>query len=83
MHEVCIPHSIPRAWEKKEEKSDTNNERVVKNLEERNVRTKGKSPKQDLTSAKDLNIELLEGRESHYYRLDYLTNLTYSLIYGP
>ena len=25
--------------------------------------TKGKSPKQDLTNAKDLHMELLEGRE--------------------
>ena len=33
-------------------------------MEDRNVGTKGKSPKQDLT------IELPEGRESSYYRLD-------------
>ena len=38
---------------------------------ERNVGTiRGKSPKQDLISAKDLTIELLEGRESRYHRLD-------------
>ena len=43
--------------------------------------TKEKSPKQDLTSAKDLTIELNEGRESPYHRLD-LINLNYSLIYG-
>ena len=47
--------------------------RVVTNLEERNVGTKGKSPKQGLTSAKDLTIELFEGGESPYHRLDYLT----------
>ena len=41
-----------------------------------------KSPKQGLISAKDLPIELHEGWESPYHRLDYLTNLTYSLIYG-
>ena len=35
-----------------------NNARVVRNLEERNVGTKEKSPKQGLTSAKDLTIEL-------------------------
>ena len=33
-------------------------------MEEGNVGTKGKSPKQDLTKAKDLTIELLKGRES-------------------
>ena len=31
---------------------------------------KGKSPKQGLTSAKDLSIELPEERESPYYKLD-------------
>ena len=31
---------------------------------------RGKSPKQGLTSAKNLPIELLEGRESPYNRLD-------------
>ena len=31
-------------------------------MEERNVGTKGKSPKQDLTNAKDLTIELIEGK---------------------
>ena len=39
-------------------------------MEERNVGTKGKSSKQDLTSVKDLTIELPEGRESPYHRLD-------------
>ena len=38
---------------KQEEEADKNNVRVI-NLEERNVGTKGKSPKQNLTSAKDL-----------------------------
>ena len=32
------------------------------------------SHKQGLTSAENLNVELSEERESHYYRLDYLTN---------
>ena len=36
--------------------------RVVRNLEEKNVSTKGKSPKQGLNSANDLTIELSEGR---------------------
>ena len=39
-------------------------------MEERNVGTKGKSPKQGLTSAKDLTIKLPEGCESYYYGLD-------------
>ena len=30
----------------------------------------GKSPKQGLTSAKDLPMELPEGRESPYHKLD-------------
>ena len=46
-----------------------NNARVVGNLEERNVGMKGKSPKQDITSAKDLTIELPEGSESPYHRI--------------
>ena len=39
-------------------------------MEERNVGTKGKSPIQGLTSTKDLTIELPDGRESPYHRLD-------------
>ena len=38
--------------------------------------TKGKSPKQDLTSAKVLTIELPERRESPHDRLD----LTYPIV---
>ena len=50
-----------RARVKQEEKNrHKNNARVVGNLEERNVGTNGKSHKQDLTSAKDLTIELPE-----------------------
>ena len=47
-----------------------NNARVVRNLEEMNVGTKGKSPKQGLISSKDLPIDLSEGWESPYHRLD-------------
>ena len=40
-------------------------------MEVRNVGTiRGKSPKQGMTSAKELTIELPEGRESPYNRLD-------------
>ena len=77
---MCIPHSIPRARVKQKEEADKNNARVVKKLKERNVGTikgernvgiiEGKSPKQNLTSAKDLTIELPDGRESPYHRLD-------------
>ena len=68
MHEVCIPLSTHRAFEKQSEarrrnKHKNNRKRVVRNLKERNVGTKWKSPKQSLTSARDLTIELPEGRE--------------------
>ena len=39
-------------------------------MEEMNVGTKGKILKQGLTNAKDLPMELPEGRESPYHRLD-------------
>ena len=53
-------------------------------MEGKNVGTiGGKSSKQGLISAKDLSIELPEGCESSYHRLDLITNLTCSLIYGP
>ena len=38
-------------------------------MEETDVGTKGKSPEQDLTSAKYITIELPEGRESPYHKL--------------
>ena len=43
---------------KQEEETDENKARVVRNLEERNVGTKEKCPKQSLTSARDTPIEL-------------------------
>ena len=39
-------------------------------MEERNVGTKGKTPKKGLTNAKDLHMGFPEGRESPYNRLD-------------
>ena len=39
-------------------------------MEERNVGTNGESPKQGLTSDTNLSIQLLEWRESPYYRSD-------------
>ena len=41
-----------------------NSKRVARNLDERNVDTKGKCHKQDLIRAEDLTIELPEGHES-------------------
>ena len=39
-------------------------------MEERNVGRKGKSPKKGLTNAKDPPMELPEGRDSLYHRLN-------------
>ena len=36
----------------------------------KSIKTKGKSPKQGLTNAKDLPMEFPDGRESPYHRLD-------------
>ena len=47
-----------------------NSKRVVRNMEERNVGTKENCPKRGLTSPEDIAIELSEGRESPYHRLD-------------
>ena len=47
-----------------------NSKRVVRNLEERNVGTKRRSRKQNLTSAKDLTIKLTDGCDYPYHRLD-------------
>ena len=68
MHNECIPHRIPRAWEQQEwskkKKADT---RIIVNsmkygIKDR-VNYKGKSPKQGLASAKDLTMELSGGCE--------------------
>ena len=80
----CVSHTLYLAHGNSEGEARGRNrhrnyERLVRNLEEG---TKRESPKQGLTSAKDLAIELSEGRESPYHILDYLTNLTYSLIYA-
>ena len=46
--------------------------RLVINLKERNLGTKEKSPKQGLASAKNLTVNLNEGRDLIYHRLDYI-----------
>ena len=40
--------------------------------EEKNVSTKGKSPRQGLTDDKDLTMMLPEGHDFPYHRLDYI-----------
>ena len=81
---VCISRMGTSIVEEEEEVDTRNSKRVVKNLKERNVDTKKKSPKQGLTSAEDLTIKLRnKGRDSTYHSQIKLTNLTYSIIYGP
>ena len=76
MHEVCVSHIVYLAHGNKKGEARSrnrhkrNSNRVVRNLEEMNVGTKGKSPKQGLITAKDLPIELSEGCDSPYHRLD-------------
>ena len=74
MHGVCIPHSIPTHGNSKGEARRRGRQKrsniVVRNLEERNVGTKGKCPKQGLISAKDLTVQLPEGCEFPYHRLN-------------
>ena len=69
MHGVCTEYPtqyISRMGSKGEarrrNRHNGNNKKVVRNLGERNVGTKEESPKQSLTSAEDLTIELPEGR---------------------
>ena len=57
--------SMGTARIKQEEEADM---RII--VKEWNVGTKGKRPKQGLTNAKDLPMELPDGRESPYHRLD-------------
>ena len=69
---------------KQEEETDKNDVRVARNLEERNVGRKGKSLKQGLISAKDLTIELPEGRDCSamlviYGSLEHSINITSTL----
>ena len=54
---------------KEEREADTiNNIERLRNLEEINVGTMEKSPKQGLISPEDLTMMLPEGRHSSYYR---------------
>ena len=76
-------HGNSKGKTKGRSRYNNHSNRVVRNMEERNVGTKGKSPKQDLTSPKELTTEISEGSKSLYNKFDQLINLTYSLIYGP
>ena len=45
-----------------------NSKRVIRNIEERNVGTSIKYPKQGLIASDDLTIILTKGRDSSYHR---------------
>ena len=68
-HTVYLAHGDSKGEARGRSRHKRNSNGVVRNLEERNVGTKGKNPKQGLISAKDLPIELTEGYESPYHRL--------------
>ena len=53
-----------------EHQHHNHSKRVVRNLEEWKVGTKGKNLKQDLASTADPTIYLLGGHESPYHTLD-------------
>ena len=80
MHEVCI-HTVYLAHENSNgemrgRRYNKNSKRVLWNLEQRNVRIiKGKNPKQGLVSAKDLTIELPDGRD--FPNIDYIISIYY------
>ena len=44
-------------------------------MEQRNLGTKGKSPQQDLTSTKDLTIELSEGQKKDHELYKQITGM--------
>ena len=58
MHEVCVSHTVYLAAHensKDEARGRGRHKNHSNRVEERNVGTKGKSPKQGLTSGKDLD----------------------------
>ena len=69
-HTVYLVHENSKGETRGRNRHKNNSKRVVRNLEERNVGTKVISPKQRITNIKDLTIELPEGRESSYHRLN-------------
>ena len=69
-HKGYLAHGSSKGEIRERSKHKNHSHRVVWNMEEKIVGKKGKNLKQDLTNAKDLTIELPEGRESPYHRLD-------------
>ena len=70
-HTGYLAHGNSKGEARRRSRHENNSKGGVTDIEERNVGTKGKSPKQGPTSAKDLTIELPKVRESPYhYRLD-------------
>ena len=84
MHGVCIYTGYiahGNSIVKQEEGADT---RIIIVKERYRIWKEGTwahKGEKSLTRAKDLTIELREGRDFLYHRLK--TNLTYSLLYGP
>ena len=60
-HTGYLAHGNSEGEARGRNRHENNSNRVARNLEEKNVGTKAKSPKQGPTSAKDLTIELPEG----------------------
>ena len=58
MHEMCIPHSIPRVWHQQgwRKRKKQTQEWQQESSKKRNAGTKGKSSKEGLTSAKVWSI---------------------------
>ena len=72
----CVSHTRYPAHENRKDEArgrnnyKNNSNRVVRNQDKRNLRIKGKRLKHGITIAEDLTMELREGRESHYHKLD-------------
>ena len=77
-----LAHGNSKSEERGISRHKSNRKRVVRNLEERNVGTKGKRAKQGLTSTKDKTIELPEGRESPYHIFETNHSITLTCIPG-
>ena len=80
-HKGHLAHGNSKGGARERNRHKNNSKRVVRNLKERNVSTKGKSPKQGLTCAKHPTIELPTVRECPHHRR--VTRLAHSLIYAP
>ena len=84
-HTGYLAHENSKGEIRGKSRYENNSKRVLRNMEERNEGAKReKCLKQNLTSAKDLTIMLLDGGDSPY-AIDQtkVTIVTYCLIYGP